>query len=46
MMCLELLAVFDAFIAIHTAFHGYSGKGHICDEFIKLLGSRVLQEIG
>ncbi len=52
MMCLELLAEFDPFIATHMAFHRNPGKGHvsylsftICDEFIELLGSRVLQEI-
>lgn len=52
MMWLELLAEFDPFLASHIASRGNPGKmktfylsSTICDEFIQLLGAKVIQEI-
>ncbi|CAH2276211.1 zinc finger MYM-type 1-like [Pelobates cultripes] len=50
--CLELLAEYDPFLAEHIQKHGNKGRGHIsylsstiCDEFIKLIGQQLLQQI-
>lgn len=50
--CLELLSQFDPFIFEHLQRYGNPGKGHtsylsanICNEFIDIMGKRVLNEI-
>ncbi|XP_025407500.1 zinc finger MYM-type protein 1-like [Sipha flava] len=52
MMCLELLAEFDPFLANHIAIRGNPGKGNtsylsstICNEFINLMGKHVTNKI-
>lgn len=52
MMCLELLAEFDPFLANHIATRGNPGKGNtsylsstICDEFINLMAKHVTNKI-
>lgn len=52
MMCLELVAQFDPFLAKHIETHGNPGKGQvsylsstICDEFIFLMAKQVQQKI-
>ncbi|KAL4127199.1 hypothetical protein QTP88_011396 [Uroleucon formosanum] len=52
MMCLELLADFDPFLANHITTRGNPGKGNtsylsstICDEFINLMAKHVTNKI-
>ncbi|XP_062904949.1 zinc finger MYM-type protein 1-like [Mobula hypostoma] len=45
---LELLAKFDPFLAEHTNAHANQGRGHksyLCEEFINLIGSSILDHI-
>lgn len=52
MMCLELIAEFDPFLATHVSHHGNPGSGKtsylsstICEEFIELMSNEVLNHI-
>ncbi|XP_031327474.1 zinc finger MYM-type protein 1-like [Photinus pyralis] len=52
MMCLELIAEFDPFLATHLSQHGNPGSGKtsylsstICEEFIDLMSTEVLNHI-
>lgn len=52
MMCLELIAEFDPFLATHVSQHGNPGSGKtsylsstICEEFIDLMSTEVLNHI-
>lgn len=52
MMCLELMAEFDPFLATHLSQYGNPGSGKtsylsstVCDEFIELMSAEVLHKI-
>lgn len=52
LMSLELIAEFDPFLAKHISRYGNPGSGHtsylsstICEEFIQLMGNKVLKTI-
>ena len=50
--CLELIAEYDAFLSEHIRKHANKGSGHrhtlsstVCDEFVSIMGKRVLDKI-